>query len=310
MTSHTALPQLAGALTITDGGLETDLIFHRGIDLPAFAAFPLLATGEGRAALRGYYDEYARIARERGAGLILETPTWRANPDWAAVVGVGPEEMDALNRDAVALMRAVAAENADLRHVVVSGCIGPRGDGYVVGAAMDAGEAEAYHARQIRVFAEAGVDMVAAMTMTYAGEAVGVTRAARAAGVPVAISFTVETDGRLPSGQPLGDAVAEVDAATGGGPDYYMINCAHPTHFDDVLPDDAAWTHRIVGLRANASTRSHAELDAAEELDEGDPHDLGARYRALRDRLPRLAVLGGCCGTDHRHVGAICAAWA
>lgn len=310
MNVHTNLPQLSGALTVTDGGLETDLIFQRGVALPAFAAFPLLATDDGRATLRAYYADYARIARERGAGLVLESPTWRANPDWAPAVGVDLDEMDALNRAGIALMREIAAENADLPHVVVSGCIGPRGDGYAVGTAMDAEEAHRYHARQVDVFAGAGADLVTAMTMTYAAEATGITRAARRAGVPVAISFTVETDGRLPSGQSLPEAIAEVDAQAGGGPDYYMINCAHPTHFDAVLDAGGAWTHRIVGLRANASMCSHAELDEAEELDEGDPHDLGARYRALRDRLPRLAVLGGCCGTDHRHVGAICAAWA
>jgi S-methylmethionine-dependent homocysteine/selenocysteine methylase len=149
--------------------------------------------------------------------------------------------------------------------------------------------------------------MVTAITMTYADEALGVTRAAQEAGIPAAISFTLETDGRLPSEQALGDAIEEVDAATHGGPAYYMLNCAHPTHFEAVL--DGPWRERIRGLRANASTRSHAELDEAEDLDEGEPRDLGERYAALRDRLPALNVVGGCCGTDHRHVREICSAW-
>jgi homocysteine S-methyltransferase len=159
------------------------------------------------------------------------------------------------------------------------------------------------------VFREAGADMVCAITMTYAGEAIGVTRAARAAGIPVAISFTVETDGRLPSGQDLGEAIAEVDDETDGGPDYYMINCAHPTHFEHVLEEGAEWVSRIRGLRANSSRKSHAELDEAEDLDEGNPSELGAEYRALGSRLPALCVLGGCCGTDHRHVAEIASAW-
>ena len=310
MSTHRGrLPHTAGALTITDGGLETELIFHHGFDLPLFAAFPLLERADGRAAIRRYYDGYAAIAREHGAGLLLESPTWRANPDWAPLLGYDLDALDAANRDAIALLEEIRADHSDLSHVVISGCIGPRGDGYRVGDAMSAEEAEAYHAHQIGVFAGTAADMVAALTMTYADEATGVTRAARAAGMPVAISFTVETDGRLPSGQPLDEAVAEVDAATGEGPDYYMINCAHPTHFEDALGDDEGWVRRIRGLRANASLRSHAELDEATELDEGDPHDLAARYSALRDRLPNLSVLGGCCGTDHRHVAAIGAAW-
>jgi homocysteine S-methyltransferase len=304
------LPHIEGPLTLTDGGLETELIFDHGYELPQFASFPLLEQPGGRAEIRRYFDRYAGIARQRGAGLVLESPTWRANRDWGRLLGYDEEGLDAVNRDAIALMEEIRADHADLPHVVISGCIGPRGDGYRVGDAMTAGGAEDYHARQIAVFAGTAADMVAAFTMTYAEEAVGITRAARRAGMPVAISFTLETDGHLPSGQPLSEAIAQVDATTGGGPDYYMINCAHPTHFEDVLRAGGGWVERIRGLRANASTRSHAELDEATELDPGDPDDLGARYRALRRLLPNLSLLGGCCGTDHRHVAAIGAAWA
>jgi S-methylmethionine-dependent homocysteine/selenocysteine methylase len=304
------LPHVAGPLTLTDGGLETELIFDHGYELPQFASFPLLERPEGRAEIRRYFDRYAEIARRRRAGLVLESPTWRANRDWARLLGYDEERLDAVNRDAIALMEEIRADHADLPHVVISGCIGPRGDGYRVGDAMTAEEAEDYHAHQIAVFAGTAADMVAAFTMTYAEEAVGITRAARRAGMPVAISFTLEIDGHLPSGQPLSEAIAQVDTATGGGPDYYMINCAHPTHFEDVLRAGGGWVERIRGLRANASTRSHAELDEATELDPGDPDDLGARYRALRRLLPNLSLLGGCCGTDHRHVAAIGAAWA
>jgi homocysteine S-methyltransferase len=152
--------------------------------------------------------------------------------------------------------------------------------------------------------------MIAAITMNYVEEAIGVTRAAEAAKMPIAISFTVETDGRLPTGQTLKDAVIEVDQATGGAPAYFMINCAHPSHFSDVLGRDEPWIRRIRGLRANASKRSHAELDASADLDAGNPAELGRDYRSLLKMHPQINVLGGCCGTDHRHVEAIAGACA
>jgi len=308
--SHRArLPQLDGGLFVTDGGIETTLIFHDGLDLPEFAAFHLLRDDEGTAALRRYYEPYAELARQRGAGLVLESPTWRASPRWAEQIGYSLEELDALNRRAIDLMVELRDEySTGAASVVISGCIGPQDDGYDPSVLLSAEAAEEYHSVQIGTFADTEADMVAAITMTYADEAIGVTRAAIAAGLPAAISFTVETDGRLPSGQTLGDAIEETDAATDAGPAYYMINCAHPTHFDAVLGDEP-WRERIRGLRANASTKSHAELDEAEELDDGDPRDLGERYAALAGKLPALNVLGGCCGTDQRHVTAVCELW-
>jgi len=305
------LPQLTGrGLFVTDGGLETELVFHDGIDLPAFAAFPLLDNPETRDRLRRYYDGYLTIARRHGAGFIIETPTWRANPDWAAQLGYSPQRLDGVNRAAVELAEEVrASATAAGLTAVVSGCVGPRGDGYDPSDAMTASDAERYHAVQIQTFADTTADQVTAITMTNAPEATGLVRAAGAAGIPAAVSFTVETDGRLPTGQPLHDAIDQVDAETGGSAAYFMVNCAHPTHFSHALDHDGPWRERLVGLRANASTKSHAELDESTELDEGDPKDLGARHAALRDRLPNVRVLGGCCGTDARHVAAICAAW-
>jgi homocysteine S-methyltransferase len=303
------LPQLDGGLFLTDGGIETTLIFHHGLELPAFAAFDLLKDEAGTDQLRLYYAPYIVLAREHGVGLVLESPTWRASPDWAGQLGYSLEELDLLNRKAVALMEELRAEADGVQPVVISGCVGPQGDGYAPETMLAPDEAQAYHAVQIGTFADTGADMVTAITMTYAEEAIGVARAAAAAGLPSAISFTLETDGRLPSGQALSDAIQQVDDATGGAPAYFMLNCAHPTHFEAVLEPGAAWTTRIGGLRTNASTQSHAELDEATELDDGDPADLAARHLALRSLLPALNVLGGCCGTDHRHVGAICSAW-
>jgi S-methylmethionine-dependent homocysteine/selenocysteine methylase len=303
------LPQLDGGLFLTDGGLETTLIFHDGLDLPHFAAFHLLKDEAGTAALRRYFTRYAQIARANGTGFILESPTWRASADWGEQLGYSAGALASANARSIAMMQELRWEfqSADTP-MVVSGCVGPRGDGYDPGNVMSADEAQDYHARQIGVFAETQADMVAAITMTNAAEAIGLTRAAQAAGMPVAISFTLETDGRLPTGQSLDDAIREVDEATRGAPAYYMINCAHPTHFDAMLRSKGAWVDRIRGIRANASKRSHAELNEAPDLDAGDPVELGGEYRAMLRRLPQINVLGGCCGTDHRHIEQICAA--
>lgn len=308
MSYRDRLPQLDDGPFLTDGGIETVLIFHEGLDLPEFAAFDLLKDEAGTAALRQYYRPYAELARERGLGFVLESPTWRASPRWAAALGYSDAELDRLNRKAIALMEELRDEHANGAPIVISGCVGPHDDGYNPAEMLSADAARDYHATQIGTFGATAADMVTAITMTYAEEAIGIARAAAAAGMPAAISFTLETDGRLPSGQPLAEAIAQVDADT--APAYYMINCAHPTHFEAVLDGGGPWTERIRGLRANASTRSHAELDEATELDEGDPADLGARYAALRSGLPRLSVVGGCCGTDHRHIAAIRDAWA
>lgn len=301
----TTLPQLQGRPFVTDGGLETTLVFHDGIDLPHFAAFPLLGTDEGREALSRYYAPYLDIARRHGTGIVLDTPTWRASLDWGARLGYDPEALADLNRRAVAFVADLATVWPDVT-VVRNGVLGPRGDGYVVGATMSPEEAASYHGLQARAFADAGAEMVTAVTMTYAEEAVGIVRAATLAGLPAVVSFTVETDGRLPSGESLPDAVEAVDRATDGAAAYFMVNCAHPTHFAGALTG-GAWLDRVQGIRANASKLSHAELDEADELDIGDIDELADDYADLRRRLPGLAVIGGCCGTDHRHIDAVAA---
>jgi homocysteine S-methyltransferase len=300
------LPQLDGGLFLTDGGLETTLVFHEGWDLPCFAAFVLLDSDRGRKALRDYFDRYVPMAIAAGAGFILESPTWRANPDWAEKAGHGRAALARLNRDAIDLMREIRERyETTTSPMVVSGAIGPRGDGYDPGALMSPEQAADYHGFQIGLCRDAGADLVSAFTMTNIGEAQGIALAAKAADMPCVISFTVETDGRLPTGDSLAEAVESVDEASGNGPAYYMINCAHPTHFDHVLAAGETWTKRMRGLRANSSRLSHAELDNAPDLDIGDPLELGRQYAELRRRFPHINVLGGCCGTDHRHVNCI-----
>jgi homocysteine S-methyltransferase len=295
-----ALPQLEGKLFLTDGGIETTLIFDEGQELPDFAAFHLLKTPAGEAALRKYFQTYADVAKRQGRGLILETATWRASRDWGDRLGYSADALAEANRKSVALLETIRAENPETT-IVISGCVGPRSDGYVPASCMSAEDAEAYHAAQIGTFADSAADLVTAITMNYVEEAIGVARAANGVGMPVVISFTVETDGRLPTGQPLNEAIEQVDASTPHTPLYYMINCAHPTHFEGAL-NPGAWLERIGGLRANASRKSHAELNESPELDRGDPAELGAAYAELKKRLTRMNVVGGCCGTDRRHV--------
>jgi homocysteine S-methyltransferase len=302
------LPQQKNAMFLSDGGMETTLIFHHGIDLPHFASFVLLNTAEGRAQLIDYYEKYLTIARDNGVGFVLDTATWRANPDWGSKLGYDAQGLKAVNNAAIAMLESLRAKwETATAPCVISGAIGPRGDGYKAGR-MDAREAEAYHEPQIASFAAAGADMVTAYTLNNVDEAIGIARAAKASGIPCAISFTVETDGHLVTGATLREAVEMTDGETGDYPVYYMINCAHPVHFESALKMDEPWVARVYGVKANASTKSHAELDESETLDAGDPIDLGHRYRDLRQSFPTMRILGGCCGTDHRHVMAICEA--
>lgn len=303
------LPLSENDLCISDGGLETTLIFHEGIDLPHFAAFDLLKDEVGTEILRRYYARYASIAMERGLHFMLDAPTWRANPDWAEKLGYDMETLADANRKAIGLMLEIRDqyESAQTR-IIISGNIGPRGDGYLANEKMSIEQAEQYHLQQIRTFAQTDADMVSAFTLNYVEEAIGIVNAARSVSMPVVISFTLETDGRLPSGQSLADAITQTDKMCEDYPLYYMINCAHPTHFAHILQAPGTWQSRIRGLRANASMRSHAELDECEDLDDGNPRQLGEQYRHLLQQLPNLTVVGGCCGTDHRHVEAICSA--
>ena len=292
-------------VVVTDGGLETWLSFDRGIDLPAFAAYPLADTDDGRAALAEYYGHYVRIASTLGTALVLDAPTWRANPDWAATLGHDRSRLGQLIAACVDVVHSLRASWTGAQPFLIGGAVGPRGDGYRIDTRMEPDAAASYHSFQIEAFATTPVDVVTAMTLGYAEEAIGIARAAQQAKLPVVIAFTVETDGTLPSGMALGDAVDATDQATNGYPSHYMVNCAHPTHFPHLFADAPSWMSRIGGIRANASSLSHAELDEALELNRGDPEALASAYLELRDLLPALQVVGGCCGTDHHHVEAI-----
>jgi len=308
MTKYrTNLPQLSGGLFLTDGGMETTFIFHDGIDLNHFAAIDLLNDVSGYDKVLKYYKTYIDIAKKNHAGFVLESATWRASKDWGEKLGYAKGNLKRLNKLAIQLLEELRSENeTELTPMVISGCVGPRGDGYSPDHFMTLNEAEEYHTEQIETFSKTSADMISALTITYVEEAIGIVKAAASVDMPVVISFTVETDGRLPSGQSLQQAIEQVDAETDHKVAYYMVNCAHPTHFEKTLLGDSDWLQRIRGIRANASAKSHAELDEMEVLDDGNPEEFGCQYQAFRRNLDQLNVLGGCCGTDHRHIEAIC----
>jgi len=271
-----ALPQLSGGLFLSDAGLETDLIFNHGIEIPEFAAHTLLAGGSDRKAMADYFRTFLALAREHGTGFVLDSQTWKAHMHWADDLGASEDDLRAVNEDSIAFISGLRDEfSGNTGPIVLCGIIGPRGDGYAPDAEVEADEAERYHARQIGWLAETDVDMVSATTFNQASEAVGFVRATRAAGLPVVVSFTVETGGALPSGQPLAEAIEQVDAATESAAAYFGVNCAHPDHFFHLL-EDAPWARRLRKIRCNASRRSHAELDACETLDDGNPTELAS----------------------------------
>ncbi|MBA2499913.1 MAG: homocysteine S-methyltransferase family protein [Chitinophagaceae bacterium] len=288
-----------------DGGLETTLIFLEGFELPCFAAFDLLKDDKGSDAIRNYYKRYLKIAKDFNIGFILESPTWRANPDWIEKIGYPDSAISEINEKAIQLMVELKDEfKNDLNNIIISGCIGPRGDGYKAENKMTVEDAQKYHSTQMKIFSQTPVDMVSAITMNYAEEAIGIVRAANVVHIPVVISFTVETNGKLPDGMGLKEAIEQIDSMVEEPPIYFMINCAHPTHFIKELQDgqNEQWIKRVRGIRANASCKSHAELDEATELDRGNPQEFGNEHKEMKNKFNHLNVFGGCCGTDEEHV--------
>ena len=304
------LPQITSSTFMTDGGLETDLIFNKGIELPEFAAFDLLNSDEGKQILKKYYEDYLIIAKENCEGFVLELPTYRANPDWIIKLGYSLEYLTTMLNAAINELEVLRSEFEDENFKIpISFCIGPRGDGYVPDNIMTIKEAEDYHSHQIQIVSKTNADLVSAFTMNYNEEAIGIANAAKKYSIPVVISYTVEKDGNLPSGQSLKDAINSIDKITDNYVSYFMINCAHPEHFENILEPSEMWTKRIKGLRANASNKSHAELDESETLDIGNKDELAVGYQNLKRLLPNLNILGGCCGTDHTHMEKICELW-
>jgi len=304
------LPQQTMSTFMTDGGIETDLIFNKGIDLPEFAAFDLLKNEEGIEVLRKYYLDYLNVSKQNCRGFILEAPTYRANPDMALKIGYSLESLDAMNRLAVQEMEKIRDDNENENFkIAISVCIGPRGDGYFPDKKMSIEMAEEYHSVQIKIVSDTNADFVSAFTMNYNEEAIGIVNAAKKNNIPVVISYTVETDGKLPSGESLEESITSLDKITDNYVSYFMINCAYPDHFANILEPKKKWTKRIKGIRANSSSKSHAELNESETLDKGNKEELAKGFLHLKTLLPNLSIIGGCCGTDHTHLKEISEVW-
>ena len=292
---------------LTDSGFETTLIFNHNIDLPHFAAFYLLDKPKYDDIIYNYYKDHLEVAKKHNTGFILESGTWRANKDWGFKLGYNESELIGVNQLAVKQLKLIKQEFLPyLPYIFISGQIGPAKDGYTITEVMSEIEAQQYHDLQIKAFKDSGADLASALTIGYINEALGIVNAAKANNLPIVISFTVETDGNLPSGETLKEAIETIDRATKNYPLHYMINCAHPSHFINRFDKEEDWQIRIKAIRANASCKSHAELDEATELDRGDIVDFGKWHAILKEKLPSLKIYGGCCGTDTSHVLEIC----
>ena len=301
-----SLPHQRAQLFLLTGSLETTLLYEAGISFPSFASFTLIRRPEALTPMKEFYRAGALLAKDLHCGIVFSTPTWRASEDWGRQLGYSQKDLFDANQEAVRFVQEIRCEES-LRggDIVVSGCMGPRGDGYIVGQKMTIQEAEDYHRKQVEAFAGTTVDMLSAMTLNYSQEAIGIVLAAQSSHLPVVVSFTLETTGLLPSGESLASAILATDQATGAYPVYYMVNCSHPSHFAHVFDTDAQWVQRVRGLQVNASAKSHAELTASTDLDAGDPTALAEEMHTLKTRLPHMCAMGGCCGTDFRHIRLI-----
>lgn len=305
MASEKKLPQQAGKLMSTAGGFETWMQYVEGFKLRHFCGFELLNDARGLSCLKDYHRKAVEAAVANGFGMINEGLHYRASRDWGELIGFSREALAEINIRGIEFYREIAREYASPETpMLVSGAIGPRGDAYNVGRTPDAAEAEDYHSEQILTFRTAGADLVTAMTFSSVEETIGVARAAKSAELPVVISFFVARSGRLKGGETLEEAISRVDSATGNAPEYYMINCTHPTEFEPGLTP-GGWTARLGGFMPNAVAMETLSLCKLGHLEDGDPDELGAQMATLARRFPHIHVWGGCCGTDGRHIGQI-----
>jgi S-methylmethionine-dependent homocysteine/selenocysteine methylase len=291
------LPHQTDQKFLVFGGTGTDLLFNRGVELPGFASFPLNEDPVAQTVLVDQMRDLINVAKAAGLGCIIDTATWMANRDRAAPLGYDPGRLAALNRQAVTLMRDLRDE-AEAGDILLGLCLGPSRDPYEKLEPMGVEAARDYHRIQIDLIKDMGVDLVNAYTFNQVEEAAGAILAAGDSGLPVALSLVIETDGCLDNGQPVDEAIAQIDALSGQQARYFMINCAHPDHIVPALTGNP----RLKGIVVNASRCSHAELNDATDLDDGDPDELGSQVADLVRRYPSLSVLGGCCGTDMRHL--------
>lgn len=293
-----------GGNVMINGGLETTLIYKHNLDLPFFSCIDLFKTEETKQIMYDYYLDYVKAAKKYNVPVIIDTPTWRFNKDWAIQSGYNDQQLANRNKEAVDLVRGLKDV---YDNVIISGELGPRYDGYVISEKMTTEEAQQYHSAQVESFSSSNVDIITAATMNYVEEALGVTLAAKSTSTPLVVSFTLSSEGDLPSGMTLKEAIMKVDTISGEYPLHYMINCVHPVYFAELLKKnkDQAWIKRIKGIRPNASSKSHEELDNLGTLDVGDMDELANYCKEIQDSCKHIKLFGGCCGTTVEHIECI-----
>lgn len=302
-TQHS--PFQDGLLYLTEAGTETEVLYKEGYELPHFAMWTLLDNPEAMERIGDMYRRYLDVAAENETGIVLCGFDYRASPDWAALLDVDRDGLREVIHRGIGFLRDVSDPYRDrVPHILLGGSIGPRGDAYSRGEPVTADSAEEYHSFQIACLKEAGADIACAHTFNNIPEAVGVARAARAEGLPLAMYFSLDSSSRLNTGPSLRDAVIETDSQTGNAPLFYGLNCSHPVEFEPALePGD--WIDRLRSIRPNASKMEKIALCKLGHLEDGDPDELGAQMGDLARRYPHMDIMGGCCGTDERHLSRI-----
>lgn len=300
----------SGATFLTDGGIETRLIYEFGIDLPDFASFLALFDDRGRAALREIYRGYLAVAAEFRMPMLVGAPTWRAHPECLRRFGFAKaDDLRRVNAEAVAFLQDLRRETRTETLVHIAGVIGPRRDGYRAEDAPALDEARAYHEAQAQALAGLGVDLLYAPTFPSRDELAGVAQAMARTGLAYALAPVIDPKGRLLDGHSFAEAVRLVDESTDPKPLYFLAGCVHPSTFLAAAAEGGDRTMprmpgRLAGIKANASPLPPEELDRLGHLDADAPAVLAQEILAARRRYG-LRILGGCCGTNDRHIRAL-----
>ncbi len=286
-------------LVLTDGAIETRAVYEFHRDLTDLEVFTLLGDAQGREILHTIYSTYAQIAAKFNVPMQLGTPTWRASRNWTGDVAE-------VNAQAVALVREVASSTG--ARVVIAGVIGPSSDGYDPSGALNTEDAVTYHREQASALASAGVDLLYAPTFPVTDELQGAARAMSEMKLPFAVAPMLHADGKMPDGTTLAAAIARLDEDAAARPWHYMLGCLYPTHaataLESLFRSAPALAHRVVGLKANGSPLPPESLDGSTTLQTTAP-DVFARDLWECAQNFGLHVLGGCCGTDTRHIEAL-----
>jgi S-methylmethionine-dependent homocysteine/selenocysteine methylase len=299
-------PRLENKFYLTEGGTETDVLYKWGFELPEFAMFPLLDDPKADQVIRDIYRRYFDVAEKHDTGMLIVGHDYRASPDWGAKLGYTPEGLADMERRTIGFLDSIRREYEDrVSDVYIAGGVGPRGDAYGTGGGITEAEAEDYHSVQLTTLKSTPADMAIALTINNIAEAVGIVRAAESIDIPIGISLTLTTEGRLGSGPTLRDAIETIEEKTNGAAAWFGTNCSHPLEFASALADDGPWRDRLRYVRPNAAKMDKVALCKLGHLEDGDPVELGEQMGGVARRFPRADILGGCCGTDERHLGEI-----